>query len=387
MATIAVHSEIGAFLRSLLRRTLVRHPPPATRPPALRAALSASDSEGVQPRALMAAIQRVIVRGSDLPLIAEPSSAMARGAHLLAFDRPGRWRVSNSFGAMGHGIGGVLGIAKAHGNGAVLLTGDGSALMHDEISTAVRYAIKVVHIVLNDARYGLPAHGMRLTGHDCCDAEIARVDFAPCARSVGADGVRVERADQLDGGLRAALASAGPFVVDVLIDGRVVPPVGTRLKVLRNQESCDRKPAMNQPAHGSQHGPCPPADPIARSELARFPALPGLGASRPHALIGALAQQPPLMSAVPALARMLMTEGALTPRDREIVVLRVAWVIASDYVWGGHVRVGLGAGVTEPELEQVAAGPGDRRWRGSDRTLLAACDELLAGGRLGARTQ
>ena len=233
--TLAVQSEIGAFLRSLLARPLVRHELPATPAPSAGDVLAACEPGRVHPRALMAALQDVIVDGSDLPVIAEPSSAMAWGAHLLRFDRPGRWRVSNGFGAMGHAVGGVIGLALAHGGRAVAITGDGSALMHDELSTAVRYGVAVVLVVLNDACYGLPAHGMRLIGQRHCDAAIPRVDFAARARSVGAAGIRVEHAEELEGALRTAVESDGPCVVDVLVDERPIPPIGSRVRAIAAQ--------------------------------------------------------------------------------------------------------------------------------------------------------
>jgi thiamine pyrophosphate-dependent acetolactate synthase large subunit-like protein len=108
--TIAVHAETGAFLRAVLthRDKLVKHTLPAF-PRATGESMALPVTTGtVHPRELMAAIQRVLVDGSNVAIIAEPSSAMIWGTHLLRFDRPGRWRVSNSFGAMGAAAAGVL---------------------------------------------------------------------------------------------------------------------------------------------------------------------------------------------------------------------------------------------------------------------------------------
>jgi len=40
------------------------------------------------------------------------------------------------------------------------------------------------------------------------------------------------------------------------------------------------------------------------------------------------------------------------------------------------VRIGRAAGLTDTEIERVAAGPGADGWSSTDATLLTACDEL-----------
>jgi acetolactate synthase-1/2/3 large subunit len=59
------------------------------------------------------------------------------------------------------------------------------------------------------------------------DATFPEVDFAMLARSLGADGVRVEREADLVPALLRAMAASGPFVLDVRIDpNRQAPSQG-----------------------------------------------------------------------------------------------------------------------------------------------------------------
>ena len=71
-------------------------------------------------------------------------------------------------------------------------------------------------------------------------------------------------------------------------------------------------------------------------------------------------------------------KGALPPRDRELAVLRVAWLLRAPYEWGEHVSIGKRCGVTPEEIEQVIVGSGSPGWNDHDATILRAVEELLA---------
>jgi len=190
------------------------------------------DSGPVRPAVLMEVIQHVIVDGSDAVLMAESGNAFAWGNHYLRFEEPGRYRVSVGYGSMGHVAAGVVGTTLASGKKAVAIVGDGSMLMNNEVSTAVAYGAKAVWIVLNDACYGMVEHGMRAQGFRPTHTAIPRVDFVQYARSMGADGVRVERETELEGALVAAMNAKGPFVVDVQVDPSEPGPWMKRIQAL-----------------------------------------------------------------------------------------------------------------------------------------------------------
>jgi acetolactate synthase-1/2/3 large subunit len=184
----------------------------------------------VHPVDLLAAIQRVYVDGTDMPVIADASSAMFWAVRHLSFKSPGRFFVEGHFGAMGQAGAAVVGAASGRGGPAAAICGDGSLHMQDEISTAVRYGIPAIWIVLNDSGLGIVRAGMRLNNRPLHDADFPPANFADVARAKGARAVRVTSADDLDAALRAALEANGPFVVDVLVDQDAVPPIEARTK-------------------------------------------------------------------------------------------------------------------------------------------------------------
>ena len=100
--TLAVQSGIGEFLAAVLARAarLVRREP-ITRSAPARLALVADDAEEVHPRALMAAIQRVVIDRTDAPVIADASSAMFWAARLPALRRARRLLDRGSLGLDG----------------------------------------------------------------------------------------------------------------------------------------------------------------------------------------------------------------------------------------------------------------------------------------------
>lgn len=230
--TLGVQCDVRAFLRAVLRRIdgadahrgAVPHAVDAR--PALR-------SEGpVRPRALMAALQDVVVDGSDALVMAESGNAFAWTNHELRFDEPGRYRVSGLWGSMGHATSGVVGAALARKKKAVAVVGDGAMLMMNEVSSAVQYDAPAVWVVLNDAMMSIVDRGMSMLGFEPFHTHLPATDFAAIARAMGAEGIRVEREADLDAALRRALASDKPCVVDVRIDPRELAPSARRHSTL-----------------------------------------------------------------------------------------------------------------------------------------------------------
>ncbi|UQA61627.1 thiamine pyrophosphate-dependent enzyme [Polyangium aurulentum] len=223
--THQVHADARAFVAALLRG-LSERPRPRTiaLPNPDRLHLDRRAEGRVRPEALMDAIQRVIIDGSDATVLAESGNSFLWATHLLRFDRPNRYRISTGLGAMGHVVTGVVGTALVRKGKAVAITGDGAMLANNEISTAVKYRVPAVWVVLNDACYNMCRQGMTALGLTGGDAELPPTDFVAIARGMGADGVRVDREEDLAQALASALASPGPFVVDVHIERAILPP-------------------------------------------------------------------------------------------------------------------------------------------------------------------
>ncbi|MEM8810943.1 MAG: thiamine pyrophosphate-dependent enzyme [Cyanobacteria bacterium P01_G01_bin.38] len=246
--TVAVQSDISPFAQALLEHwpteAGLQAGPQASLPlprPEQNNVCQPSSNALVHPAVLMAAIQQQVVEGSDAIVLADAGNSFAWATHLLRFSQPGRYRISTGVGAMGHAATGVVGAALGRGGKAVAIVGDGAMLMNNEVSTAVKFQLPVVWLVLNDARYNMCAQGMALQGFDGVDTEIPQADFALMARGLGAEGIRVEQAADLNAALNKAMGSPRPFVVDILIDPTQAAPIGGRVQSLIAQGAIDSK--------------------------------------------------------------------------------------------------------------------------------------------------
>ncbi|MBL9065750.1 MAG: carboxymuconolactone decarboxylase family protein [Sphingopyxis sp.] len=75
---------------------------------------------------------------------------------------------------------------------------------------------------------------------------------------------------------------------------------------------------------------------------------------------------------------ILSKRNALSPRDRELVILRTGYNCRSGYEWTQHKRIGLDCGLTDAEIARIKAGPGADGWNDLDRAMLCATDELTS---------
>lgn len=228
-ATLGIPLDVGVFCRDVLEYV----PPtqstrPRSTPIARPRAPQACDGDKVHPLAVMNAIQRRVVDHSNAVVMADAGNAFAWTNEHLRFDSPGRYRVSVGFAAMTHAVNGVLGFCLATGRPGVAVAGDGAMLMNNELSTAVAHGVDATWIVFNDAQYGMIHHGMAAIGLPPFATQIPQTDFAAMGRALGARGVVVSRAEQLDAALDEALRTPGPFVIDVRIDPSVSPSFGRR---------------------------------------------------------------------------------------------------------------------------------------------------------------
>jgi acetolactate synthase-1/2/3 large subunit len=232
--TLAVRADVGVFLAALLEHLPERAPAEIRFARPERLEIGPAAAGVVQPEALMAAIQEVVIERHGALVLAESGNSFTWTSHCLRFNEAGRYRVSTRTGSMGHAGAGVVGAALGRGGKAVAIIGDGAMLMNNEVNTAVKFGLPAVWIVLNDARYNMCEQGMATLGLSA-DTSIPEVDFARLARALGANGLRVEREADLVPALERAMAASGPFVLDVRIDPTRRAPSQGRNRGLRAQ--------------------------------------------------------------------------------------------------------------------------------------------------------
>jgi acetolactate synthase-1/2/3 large subunit len=233
--TFAIQSDVGMFVKALLKHYPNAQNQATILPKTERQQINPRIKGLVRPKVLMDAIQRVIVEESNAIVMTEAGNSLAWGNHLLQFTQSNRYRASTGFGSVGHFVTGVVGATLAGNKKAVAIVGDGAMLMNSEVSTAVRYQIPAIWIILNDGCYNMCGQGSTLQGFAGMDVEIPQVDFVKLACAMGADGIRVESESDICTALQKAIASPVPFVVDVIIDPNEPVPIEGRIDSLISQ--------------------------------------------------------------------------------------------------------------------------------------------------------
>jgi acetolactate synthase-1/2/3 large subunit len=109
----------------------------------------------------------------------------------------------------------------------VIATGDGCMLMHGlEIHTAARHDVPVVVLVFDNRCYGnIWYRAARMGSGPEGLTDIPGIDWPAFARSMGGDGLTVQRPEQLADAFEQGLAHPGPFVVAARVDKRYPTPI------------------------------------------------------------------------------------------------------------------------------------------------------------------
>ena len=88
-----------------------------------------------------------------------------------------------------------------------------------------------------------------------------------------------------------------------------------------------------------------------------------------------MAHHPELLRAWWSFRNHTARGGALTDRERELVILTTARHLRNSYEWRSHLDRGIAAGVTREEIEWIRNGGG--RWNARDSALVGASRALL----------
>ena len=95
-------------------------------------------------------------------------------------------------------------------------------------------------------------------------------------------------------------------------------------------------------------------------------------------IVKTLIRYPALFKAWLGFANHVLFNSSLSPRDREIVILRIGWLCQSGYEFGQHILIGREAGLNDGEIKAIAEGDAAANWSETERALIKATDELHA---------
>jgi pyruvate dehydrogenase (quinone) len=145
----------------------------------------------------------------------------------------GKRRLIGSFnhGSMANAMLQAIGAQAAlPGRQVVSLSGDGGfTMMMGDFITLTQVGLPVKIVVFNNGTLGFVELEMKASGLLDVGCDLKNPNFAAMAEAMGVKGVRVEKPDDLEGALTAALRHDGPALVDVLTARQelVLPPKTT----------------------------------------------------------------------------------------------------------------------------------------------------------------
>ncbi len=135
--------------------------------------------------------------------------------------------MSGYLGSIGFGYPAAIGAWAAtqesdprfHGRKVIAVTGDGGFGQYmAEYTTAVKYGMDITHVLLNNGELGKISKEQRSADYDVWQTTLHNPSFAEYAELCGALGLRVTKAEELEGALTEALAHDGPATVEILAD-------------------------------------------------------------------------------------------------------------------------------------------------------------------------
>jgi benzoylformate decarboxylase len=193
-------------------------------------ALAEAEKRPTQPLALWQAIGETLPK--NIVVIDETLSSAPGLRQFLAGDD-----AKSFFGMRGGGIGwglpAAVGVKLALPDRPVLaLIGDGSALFNCQaLWTAAHERLAVVFLILNNGAYrilkqrtnALRGHAAQTGRYVAMDLDDPPIDFVALADSMGVRAERAATLDEVRKALAAALAAAGPTLIDVILDPAFTP--------------------------------------------------------------------------------------------------------------------------------------------------------------------
>lgn len=227
-ASVNVVADIDASLDRLiqaLQPTGIRfHPQPAK----IRALLDEEYQAGATDTSFPLKPQRIVAdtraaMPDDGITLVDTGALKMWMARLYRTYEPNTCIIDNGLSTMSWTLPGAIGAALACPGRAILaVTGDGGFLMNvQELETAVRCGLHLVVLVWVDDSYGLIKWKMQLELGRSGGTDFRNPDFVELARSFGAHGYRITRAQDLRPTLaRAIQADSGVHVIACPVDYR-----------------------------------------------------------------------------------------------------------------------------------------------------------------------
>ena len=186
--------------------------------------MSCIDSDPIAPRRALWEVSRAVPKGTSV-VSAVGNTSGAAGAYCAEFDGARRFFGAGSLGGIGVGFPTALGVKLARPDAPVLaLMGDGAwSMTLQEVMTAVREKLPLVTVIFDNGVYGAERRNQYdFFGERYFYTDLQNPSFAAVAQQMGATGVRITRAGDIAGAVRAAFETDGPVVLEIVVDGKAL---------------------------------------------------------------------------------------------------------------------------------------------------------------------
>lgn len=132
-----------------------------------------------------------------------------------------------SFGPMASHVNGSIGVKCANPKRPVICAcGDGGYLMAGfELLTCVKENILVIYVIFNNGEYNVIKKFLLANFGRQAFMGVRNPDYVKFAQACGAEGFRVERAEDFAAVFVKALHLGRPCIIDAVVDGGVYPPM------------------------------------------------------------------------------------------------------------------------------------------------------------------
>jgi acetolactate synthase-1/2/3 large subunit len=177
-----------------------------------------ADSE-IKPQRMIEAIYEAT--GGDAIVTSDVGQHQMWTAQYFHFNKPRRWINSGGLGTMGFGLPAAMGAKVGCPDDTVVcIAGDGSVQMNmQELATCAQEGIDIKVFIMNNGYLGMVRQWQELFW----DKRYSQVDmgqfpdFVKLADAYGATGIRLDDKKTLVDGMKEALATPGPVLVDVRV--------------------------------------------------------------------------------------------------------------------------------------------------------------------------
>jgi acetolactate synthase I/II/III large subunit len=161
----------------------------------------------------------------DAIVLADAGTHAAWLAYYLRLTGGQQFRKPGSFGPMAGHTNGAIGLKLAHPERPVIVgCGDGCYLLSGfELMTAVQENVPIIWIIFNDGEFKLiKVYQLSAYGESGL-VDFTNPDWSAYARACGATAYRVDRLDEFETALDAALAANRPTIIDAHITRLALP--------------------------------------------------------------------------------------------------------------------------------------------------------------------